>query len=216
MTNLADFGAGIDEPDLECEPEPEPETQRVYNHGRCRALSMTENRRCRAGASSMGDDDTLCGVHERQDNVVTIDDDPVTLIEWTARKWFDDLGEHDVDADLIRAAVHNLVGLEDEPLPVYDEGMWLPVHYRQASRLIIRTPTKTVDSTLTGVERKAISAVVSPGDWDPDYLDGEGRTARIRNERCLPGEDGQPMVGLKIVGEEQRWLPVAVRPEASD
>ena len=100
--------------------------------------------------------------------------------------------------------------LEDEPLSVTEDGLWLPKRFAAASRLIVRTPTKTVDSRLKGDwDQRRLATGITVDDWDSDYLDGEGRTAKIRNEKCLPDGDG-PKVGLMIEGEDQRWFPVDV------
>jgi len=97
-------------------------------------------------------------------------------------------------------------------LTVSDDGLWLPSTFAEASRLIIRTPTKTVDFRAKGSEvNRRIHPSVTAADWAEDYLAGENRTAKIRNERCLPGDDGQPMVGLLIEGGEQHWLAVDVQ-----
>jgi len=112
-------------------------------------------------------------------------------------------GEADIDGAL-------LDDLEDEPLSVTEDGLWLPKRFAAASRLIVRTPTKTVDSRLKGDwDQRRLATGITVDDWDSDYLDGEGRTAKIRNEKCLPDGDG-PKVGLMIEGEDQRWFPVDV------
>lgn len=215
MTNLADFGGGIDQPETEHETDDEDsgDDRYKYSAGRCRAIAKSNGRRCR-GSASEGD---LCYYHEHENDPVTIDSDPITLIEWTSRKLFRNLGDLDVDEELIRQAVHNIYGLEDEPIPVYDDGIWLPVRYAEAAHLIIRSPTGTHESRLSGSEpRRRIYPAFDAGAWDSDYLAGEGRTAKIKNDECLPDEDDVPKVGLKIAGEEQRWLPVEIDVDKSD
>lgn len=116
------------------------------------------------------------------------------------------------------SADHVLVGLDDEcslcgrrpELTVSEDGLWLPTPFVQAHRIIIRTPTKTVDSRLGEEARRRIHSGARAGDWDEGYLVGEGRTAEIRNDECLPeNNDGVPHVGLLIAGTgEQRWFPV--------
>lgn len=105
---------------------------------------------------------------------------------------------------------------EDEPLTITDDGMELPEKFAEASRLIIRTPTKTVDSRLQGNNtQRQMASMVRPKDYDPNYLSGDGRTAEIRNEECLPG-DGVYRVGLLIAGGEQHWFPVEIQERDSD
>ncbi|UHQ96414.1 hypothetical protein [Natrinema halophilum] len=213
MTDLSQFGGGIDRPEIEDEDDSDSETDssnRPYANVRCRGIT-TEGRRCAAPASNMWGGESLCGVHSGSNSSVTIDSDPISLIEATSRKLFMNLGDLDVDEELIRGAIHNIHGLEERPLPVYEAGLWLPEQFAKARRLIIRTPTSTIDPRLGGSKsRHRIFSAVRAGQWDPDYLEGEGRTAKIRNEECLPGEDGTPRVGLKIAGEEQRWFPVEI------
>lgn len=207
MTDLAQFGGGIEQAENDDEESSSSDSRYKFKAGRCRGIT-NDGDRCR-GSASEGD---LCYYHDLDDHCVTIDSDPVTLIERASGKLFENLGELNVDEDLIRGVVHNLVGLEDEGLPVYEDGFWLPERYTRASWLIIRTPTKTARSHRTGTEpRRRISSLATADDWDPDYLEGEGRTAEIRNEECLPGDDGVPKIGLKIAGEDQRWFPVEIQ-----
>jgi len=155
---------------------------------RCRAIKGNVDR-CENGCGPL---EYFCGTHEDVD-------DPETI---------DELDNGELDVDLIRSALHGLVGLEDEPLTVTEDGIHLPTRFAAASRLIIRTPTKTVDSRLKGEwDQRKLEPAITVADWDPDYLDGEGRTAEVRNDECLPDGDG-PKVGLKIEGEDQRWFPV--------
>ena len=157
---------------------------------RCRAIKG-DGERCENGCGPL---ESFCGTHEDVD-------DPDTV---------DELEDDELDVDLIRSALHGLVGLEDEPLSVTEDGLWLPKRFAAASRLIVRTPTKTVDSRLKGDwDQRRLATGITVDDWDSDYLDGEGRTAKIRNEKCLPDGDG-PKVGLMIEGEDQRWFPVDV------
>jgi len=69
----------------------------------------------------------------------------------------------------------------------------------------------STSSPSTGSENPS----VSPTTWDPDYLDAEDRTARIRNEECVPTEDRPPRVGLLIEGGRQWWFPIE-RAEGGD
>jgi hypothetical protein len=151
-------------------------------------------------------DDGLCGVHRRQHDPVTIHDGPKRLIEATSRQlWRKCEFEHDRQ----RRLLHRLVGLEDEPLRASEDGLWLPERFRAADRLIIRAPTATVDSHCPGDNaRDPVFGSVRAGHWDPDYLDGVGRTAQLRNEECLPTEDRPPRVGLLIEGGRQWWFPI--------
>ena len=210
MTDLSDFDGGIDSATTETNETSEATRAQSeeYQHGRCRAIAQNHGRRCQSPA---GEDADLCHHHAHDHSPVTIDSGPVDLIEWTSRTLFDDLDQLDVDHDLIRAAVHNLVGLEDEPLTVSEDGLWLPVRHREAGRLIIRSPTATVESYRKGSEpRPPVFPSLTAPHWDQDYLDGEGRTAKIRNEECLPGEDETPKVGLLIEGEGQQWFPLEI------
>lgn len=203
--DLSDFGGGVDQPEAESDDEQaeSSDTRYQYNAGRCRGIT-TDGQRCRSSAS----EGELCYIHGQENDPITIDADPVRLIEATSRTVFEDLDDRDVDAELIRAVVHNLVGLEDKPLTVSEDGLWLPKRFAEADRLIIRAPTKTADTHLKGsATRPRVTPTVDASAWDEDYLDGKERTAEIRNERCLPDGDG-PMVGLKIAGEDQRWFPI--------
>lgn len=213
MTDLSQFGGGIEQPETDDEIGESDRTSsdRAYKNARCRGIT-NDGHRCAAPASHMWGAESLCGVHSGSNSRVTIDSDPISLIEATSRKLFMNLGDLDVDEDLIRQAVHNIYGLEERALPVYEDGIWLPRQYCEADHIIVRAPAKTGESRLRGnVPRSRISPIVSAGDWDSDYLEGEGRTAAIRNEECLPGEDGTPQVGLKIAGKEQRWFPVEIK-----
>jgi len=94
-----------------------------------------------------------------------------------------------------------------------DDGLWLPTDHVEAARVIIRTPTATIDWRESGDEaNRRWHPSVTPLDWDEDYLSGEGRTAKIRNEECLPeSHDGVPRVGLMIAGTgDQEWYPVEI------
>lgn len=94
-----------------------------------------------------------------------------------------------------------------------EDGLWLPTEAMEANRLIIRTPTKTINWRASGEEaNRRHHLSVTPGDWDEDYLAGDGRTAKIRNEECLPeNNDGVPHVGLLIAGTgKQQWVPVEI------
>lgn len=212
MTDLSHFGGGIEQAETDDEGSESSDSRYKYSAGRCRGIT-NDGDRCR-GSASEGD---LCYYHDLEQDPVTIDSDPIMLIEWTSRTMFENFDQLDVDHDRIRAALHNIVGLTDRALPVYDEGIWLPQRYAEADRLIVRAPTKTADSRRTGDEpRHRISPLARAGDWDPDYLEGEGRTAEIGNEECLPGEDDTPLVGLKIAGETQRWFPVEIEEDDRD
>ena len=102
-----------------------------------------------------------------------------------------------------------MTDLEDEPLSVTEDGLWLPKRYAAAPCLIVRTPTKKVEYRLQGDwDQRRLAIGITVDDWDSDLFDGV-RTAKIRNKKCLPDGDG-PMVGLMIEGEDQRWFPVDV------
>ena len=214
MTDLGDFGFDVGEPEEERENDKnEPETgssNPKYRTGRCRALT-TDGTRCSsaiAGENISDDAPDLCHMHESQSIVRTIDADPVTLIEGTSRTMFDNLDDLDVDEQLIREAAHAIHGLDDMPITVTDEGVILPYRFARASKLVIRTPTKTVQMTSRGEDRAVESlhfVVADRDDWDVE----EG-TAQIRNERCLPSQSpsDQYSIGLKIFGHEQEWYPV--------
>jgi len=211
MTDLSDFGAGVDQPDSDDETEPATTTSRSYPNGRCPGIT-TDGTRCRANTSRM-DNDGLCSVHQRQHDPITIHDGPKRLIEVTSRQMWRNLEFEDGRQ---RAILHQLVGIESDPLRVSTEGLWLPERFQNADRLIIRTPVGTHDLHRTGDgERDGIYSSVSPTAWDPNYLDGEGRTTRIRNEECLPTEDRPPRVGLLIEGGRQCWFPIE-RTEGGD
>lgn len=200
MSDLSAFGGGIDQPDTDDTADEQTESRYKYSAGRCRAIKKTSGERCR-GSASEGD---LCYYHDQDDDPVTIDSDPITLIEWTSRTLFENFDELDVDHERIRAALHGAVGLEDEPLPVYDEGIWLPARYREADAIVLRAPAITIN-TMDTPPRRPIFSLVDADDW----IVHDDR--RVRNERCLPGEDDTPTVGLKIHGEDQRWFPVDIQ-----
>ena len=245
MTDLSQFGGGIDQPETsETDDSTDTKSRYTFRAGRCWSLAAG-GRRCRQSASE-GD---LCYMHSREYRTITVESDPVTLIRRTGKTSAarcraiqgngdrctngcgpldlrcglhqgtdaglvdrDDLADDELDVELIRQAVHNVYGLEEEPLTVYEDGLWLPWQYCEASHLIVRAPTKTGESRLRGdVPRRRISPLARASDWDPDYLEGEGRTTVIQNEECLPGENEIPMVGLKIAGEDQRWFPVEIK-----
>jgi len=213
MTDLSAFGGGIDRSDAEAADASESSANRTrsYPNGRCLGIT-TVGRRCAAHAPEMDDTDR-CHTHRNQYDPVTIHDGPKRLIEATSRQVLCNLEFED---DRQRAILHRLVGIESEPLCVSEAGLWLPEQFRNADRLIIRTPVGTYDLRRTGDgERDAVYSSVSPTAWDPDYLDGEGRTARIRNEECVPTEDRPPRVGLLIEGGRQWWFPIE-RQEAGD
>lgn len=124
-----------------------------------------------------------------------------------------DCEESGADAVLLKPGDEcEYCGSEPE-LTVSEDGLWLPAEFAAASRLIIRTPTKTVDWRAKGEDaNRRVHPSVTPADWDPDYLKGEGRTAEIRNDECLPGDDGVSRVGLLIAGTgEQHWFPVDIQ-----
>lgn len=210
MTNLSDFGGGVTdlaEDDDTAEEKSGYGHDREYRKGRCRAISRSTNRRCRSPAGH-GVDDNYCanGSHNRPDGpLLSIElEDAVDRTELMIRESDND----DLDADLVRLALHAAVGIEDQPLTVTEEeGLWLPARFGDVGRLIVRSPVSTHDYRCEdGIGRSV--ETVRPGHWDPDYLDGAGRTARIRNEECLPGDDGQPQVGLLVPGGQQHWFPV--------
>jgi len=148
----------------------------------------------------------LCATHDRQHDPVTIHDGAKRLIEATSRQLWRKL---EFEHDRQRRLLHRLVGLEDEPLRASEDGLWLPERFRAADRLIIRAPTATVDSHCPGDNaRDAVFGSVRASHWGPDYLDGVGRTAQLRNEECLPTEDRPPRVGLLIEGGRQWWFPI--------
>lgn len=219
MTDLSDFGVDVEDPasNEPAEASDDASTSRQYRNGRCPAITTDGRRRCAAPVSRMKDADGYCGTHGRQHDPWSIHSDPETLILLTGR--IDALSLSDVapeavdfDLDAVRNAVHAIHGLEERPLTVTEDGLELPQRFAEASRLIVRTPVKTVDSRLKGeYNQRQLVQTVRPGDWDPDYLDGEGRTAEIRNDECLPGEDSPPKVGLLVEGGEQHWFPVDIQ-----
>lgn len=221
MTDLSDFGVDVGDASSsessETSDDATTTTSRQYRNGRCLAITTTGRRRCASPISRMNAAGEYCGTHGRQHDPWSIHDDPETLILVTggidALSLSDvDASEVDFDLEAVRDAVHAIHGLEDEPLTVTAEGLELPERFAEASRLIVRTPAKTVDSRLKGdADRSKVVQSVYPGDWDPDYLDGEGRTAKIRNDECLPGEGSPPKVGLLIAGGEQHWFPVEIQ-----
>jgi hypothetical protein len=206
MSDLSAFGGGIDSNDDESAGASESSVARTrsYPNGRCLGIT-TDGMRCRAHAPDDSDTD-CCYTHRNQYDPVTIRDGPKRLIEAATRQMWGNLNfKHDRQ----RAILHTLVGIESEPLSISEAGLWLPERFRQADRLIVRTPVGTHDLRHTDDEgRDAVYSSVSPTAWDPDYLDGEGRTARIRNEECVPTEDRPARVGLLIEGGRQWWFPI--------
>jgi len=123
-----------------------------------------------------------------------------------------DCDESGADAVLLEPGQEcDYCGGEPE-LTVSEDGLWLPKEFAEASRLIIRTPTATIDSRPgDGGRNSRHHGMVTPDHWDEDYLAGEGRTAEIRNDECLAGEDGVPRAGLLIAGTgDQHWFPVDI------
>ena len=213
MTDLSAFGGGVDRSDTETADASESSVARTrsYPNGRCPGVT-TEGLRCAAHAPEPDDTDR-CHTHRNQYDPVTIHDGPKQLIEATSRTQWKNLEFKDKRQ---RAILHRLVGIESEPLPVSEAGLWLPERFRNADRLIIRAPTATVDSRISGEEpRDAKFGSVRAAHWDPVYLNDEGRMARIRNEGCLPTEDRPPRVGLLIEGGQQWWFPIE-RAEGGD
>jgi hypothetical protein len=206
VSDLSQFGAGVEKHD-ETSDTPVQGGQdggRSYPNGRCPTIT-TDGQRC-AAAQSVKPEMDLCATHDRQHDPVTTHDGPKRLIEATSRARWQDLEFKDGRQ---RAILHRLVGIESEPLPVSEAGLWLPERFRNADRLIVRTPVGTHDLRRTGDgQRDAVYSGASPTAWDPDYLDGEDLSARIRNEECLPTEDRPPRVGLLIEGGRQWWFPI--------
>jgi len=208
MTDLSDFGAGVETRSGDDESTGGGyASDRKYQTGRCRAIDRN-GQRCSGPCESAAD---FCHSHGMEADPVTIDDGPIRLIEATSRTIWRDFEGLDVDHERIRSVLHNLVGLEDKPLTISDDGVWLPERHAEASQLILRTPTATVDSRLSGDTRKRVFPTADAGHYDEDYLAGEGRTAKIRNDECLPDEDDEPYkIGLKIAGEDQQWFPLDI------
>ena len=206
MTDLSAFGGGVNDNKDEGADASESSVARTrsYPNGRCPGIT-TDGMRCGAHAPD-ADGTDRCYTHRNQYDPITIHGGPKRLIEATSRQVWRDL---DFEDDRQRAILHRLIGIESEPLHVSEAGLWLPERFRQADRLIIRTPVGTHDLRRMGNgEWDAVYPSVSPTAWDPDYLDGEARTARIRNEECLPTEDRPPRVGLLIEGGRQWWFPI--------
>lgn len=152
-----------------------------HNLGRCSCLSPTEEREQELRVMESVQD------IDRGDGAETDGGYQTPLVD-------DDRGDEEIET----------------PLQITDDGLRLPEQFREETRLIFRTPTMTVDSRLNGqnTRRKKYFYAVSPGDYDEDYLAGEGRTAEIRNGKCLT-DDGY-RVGILPAGGEQHWLPVEI------
>jgi hypothetical protein len=149
---------------------------------RCRALN-SDGERCTYDCGPL---EYFCGTHQEMD-------DPETV---------DELENEELDVDLIRGALHDLVGLPDERLLVSQAGLRLPRRYAESEKqLIIRTPWGTTNST--SGPRDRVYDLITPDDWDVS----EERPESARNPECLESEHA-PLVGLMLAGEEQRWLPV--------
>lgn len=223
MADLSEFGAGLENVETnesrsnekEEEEEEAPSStgkscsqRRSYPNGRCRGISTGERRRCRSPqlkASGTG----LCNHHHFRHQSITIDDDPIKLIQYTSGTQFEDLADRDgLDFLQIQEALHAAIGLENHPIRVREDGVVLPRKYATADRIIMRAPTKTVDSRIRGTDTYVHSAIRA-ADYDSAYLDGDGRTVRIRNEACLEGALA-PKIGLKIPTEPQEWYPVEI------
>ncbi|ADD07740.1 virus protein phiCh1-VP79 (plasmid) [Natrialba magadii ATCC 43099] len=154
---------------------------------RCRAI-QGNGERC---TNDVGPLEYFCGMHEDVDCEMV-----------------DDLDDDELDVELIRTALHTVAGLEDEPLTVSEDGIWLPEMYRMPSNIVIRTPTATHQATSSGDGwRKAVYPLVNVEDWDSENLEPEEGTDELRNPECV--EDG-PKVGLKVYGGDQRWFPVEI------
>lgn len=174
---------------------------RSYTHGRCRAIT-TEGRRCRSGCSEPTDD--CCQTHNGPARTITIDDHPVDLIEQTSRTLWRNVEDLDVDHERITEALHARVGLEERPLPVYEDGVWLPWRFAAAKQLIIRVPRTTIVSNLHQTARPRIYPMVDLGDWGGATL----RSGTIRNEECVPCDEHGQQIGLKVRGGDQHWFDV--------
>ena len=214
MADLGDFGVDVDDPDeQESDDESEASSNPEYRTGRCRAITFQGNR-CSgsvAGRNISDDDPDLCHMHDIKHSVRTIDDSPVDLIEATSRKFFDNLDDLDVDADRIRMAVHAIHGLEDMPITVSEKGVVLPHRHAAADKLVIRSPTTTVQSRFRGDQnvRPNPFPIVGRKEWE----DEEPGSEELRNPKCLTSDQNSSecSIGLKIFGHEQEWYPVQFR-----
>lgn len=86
MTDLADFGGGVDEPadkPTDASDDNAPGYGHTYRNGRCRALTSNGQQRCSSPAEH---DSPTCHMHPVDSpSTRLIDDHPTDLIEATAR-----------------------------------------------------------------------------------------------------------------------------------
>lgn len=100
------------------------------------------------------------------------------------------------------------------PLQITERGLRLPEPLRDERQIVFRTPVATINSYLKreGTRRDPYQSSVKPGDYDDEYLEGDGRTVEIRNAECL-SDDGYK-IGVLVAGGEQHWFDVEVVDEA--
>lgn len=91
MTNLADFGGGVEPQRDDRERDHDDRTDRarhrrqLYEHGRCRHLSLSKGTRC-GGGITRDADGPFCPYHRRENNPVTIDDAPGLVARWAGTR----------------------------------------------------------------------------------------------------------------------------------
>jgi hypothetical protein len=82
VTDLSDFGAGVDSADgEEGDGSSVSSGRRHYPRGRCRALNAAK-KRCRGHPAVSADE--FCHMHSRSEPLATIDDGPKRLLAVTA------------------------------------------------------------------------------------------------------------------------------------
>lgn len=114
MTDLSDWGGGIDHAEDEADDGPvgtEDDESRVADRARCRALTSS-GQRCQGSDSR--DEDGLCPSHSRDSNVLTIDDDPAYLIGATAGDIWPNPAENIDGWDEIKSGLQEVSGFHWE------------------------------------------------------------------------------------------------------
>lgn len=103
MTDLSDFGAGVERDDQsEDDASDAWGTEHIhYPHGRCRAMTVDGQTRC--GSPAQYGSDTCPNHPVDSPSTTTIDDGPRALIEVTVRKTWDRF-----ENDAVRAAVRQV------------------------------------------------------------------------------------------------------------
>jgi len=107
--DLSDFGGGVEAAETDDAPTDQDggfgdDQTYNYRHGRCRAIT-TDGARCK---SPKGFREPLCHTHQMQHDAVTINDEPIELIEAKTRTIW-----RNFENERVRAAVRDVSGSGD-------------------------------------------------------------------------------------------------------